>query len=325
MSGCRGKELPRFTVRKGLARRPSSLLNPAAAGPSWGSLSLLSSTIPSQTAAKLPGRCGCSARTGLSERSRRLPRALIRRRSASPAGAGAGAGADGSCQPQQLQEKLQVLVGQTFTLCCTVAGDAAAGAVKWLKPSGGRNETIYAQKGSFPRVTRAANGSNTDFTIHISDARPEDAGTYYCVKLQAGSEERVSCSGAGTAVSVHERGPFPGVAVAAATALLSILLLVFLIAFCVYRRKRGGERGAGRGLPRAPLTPPLLRSAGGSAGSPSTRVPDTETSAPPGQRCGGADADLHYADLQHLPAAPRRAPGPGTAGSEYASIRVAAR
>ncbi|XP_067163909.1 signal-regulatory protein delta-like isoform X4 [Apteryx mantelli] len=203
MSGCRGKELPRFTVRKGLARRPSSLLNPAAAGPSWGSLSLLSSTIPSQTAAKLPGRCGCSARTGLSERSRRLPRALIRRRSASPAGAGAGAGADGSCQPQQLQEKLQVLVGQTFTLCCTVAGDAAAGAVKWLKPSGGRNETIYAQKGSFPRVTRAANGSNTDFTIHISDARPEDAGTYYCVKLQAGSEERVSCSGAGTAVSVH--------------------------------------------------------------------------------------------------------------------------
>ncbi|XP_067163907.1 signal-regulatory protein beta-1-like isoform X3 [Apteryx mantelli] len=241
------------------------------------------------------------------------------------AGAGAGAGADGSCQPQQLQEKLQVLVGQTFTLCCTVAGDAAAGAVKWLKPSGGRNETIYAQKGSFPRVTRAANGSNTDFTIHISDARPEDAGTYYCVKLQAGSEERVSCSGAGTAVSVHERGPFPGVAVAAATALLSILLLVFLIAFCVYRRKRGGERGAGRGLPRAPLTPPLLRSAGGSAGSPSTRVPDTETSAPPGQRCGGADADLHYADLQHLPAAPRRAPGPGTAGSEYASIRVAAR
>ncbi|XP_064377884.1 signal-regulatory protein delta-like [Dromaius novaehollandiae] len=215
--------------------------------------------------------------------------------------AGAGAGAAGAFELRQPQGQVSVSVGQTLTLHCTVSGDAVAGPVRWLKPSGGRNRTIYDQKGSFPRVTRAANGSNTDFTIRIRDARPDDAGTYYCVKLQADAEERVYCSGPGTAVHVREGAPFPSAAVAATV--LSVLLLGFCVALCVYRRMRGG----------------------GSAGSPSTHVPDAETSAPAGQRPGAADADLHYADLQHLPAAPRRAPGPGTAGSEYASIRVAAR
>ncbi|XP_062445540.1 tyrosine-protein phosphatase non-receptor type substrate 1-like [Rhea pennata] len=212
--------------------------------------------------------------------------------------AGAGAGADGRFQLWQ-PAAAAVSVGQALTLRCEVSADAPAGPVKWLKLSGGGNQTVYDQKGRFPRVRRAANGSNTDFTIRISDARPEDAGTYYCVKLQAGSGEQVYQRGPGTTVSVHESAPFAGVAVPAAV--LAVLLLVAFVTLCVYRRTRGG----------------------GSASSPSPGGPDPEASAAPEQRHGAADADLHYAVLQPLPAAPRRAPGPGA--SEYASIRGAAR
>uniref|UniRef100_A0A8C6Z7R8 Ig-like domain-containing protein n=1 Tax=Nothoprocta perdicaria TaxID=30464 RepID=A0A8C6Z7R8_NOTPE len=120
---------------------------------------------------------------------------------------GAVARPRGRAELRQPQAALDVLVGQTLTLHCTVAGDALAGAVKWLKASGGRNRTVYDQRSPQPRVARAASGSNTDFTIHIHDARPDDAGTYYCVKLRADKEDEVSCSGGGTTVSVHgERG-----------------------------------------------------------------------------------------------------------------------
>ncbi|XP_010220736.1 PREDICTED: signal-regulatory protein beta-1-like [Tinamus guttatus] len=73
----------------------------------------------------------------------------------------------------------------------------------WLRASGGRNHTVYDQKSSWSRVARATNGSNTDFTILIRDARPDDAGTYYCVKERPGTEDQVACSGGGTTVSVH--------------------------------------------------------------------------------------------------------------------------
>ncbi|NXE57420.1 SHPS1 phosphatase, partial [Casuarius casuarius] len=247
-----------------------------------------------------------------------------------------GAGAACGFELRQPQGQVSVSVGQTLTLHCTVSGDAVAGPVRWLKPWDGRNQTVYDQKGSFPRVTRAANGSNTDFTIHIRDARPDDAGTYYCVKLRADAEEQVYCSGPGTTVQVHEGAAFPGTAVAATV--LSVLLLGFCVALCVYRRMRGGEWGAagGRGgchAPRSPSSPSLCsgRRRGGFGAVVSARWVSvrwctvTHARLSPSQQPGAADADLHYADLQHLPAAPCRAPGPGAAGSEYASIRVAAR
>ncbi|NXS50960.1 SHPS1 phosphatase, partial [Balaeniceps rex] len=73
------------------------------------------------------------------------------------------------------------------------------------------NETIYDQKGSFPRVRRVVSGSDTDFSIHISDVRPEDAGTYYCVRFKkslSGGEEPQQ--GKATEVSVHAK-PTPPV------------------------------------------------------------------------------------------------------------------
>ncbi|NWX94006.1 SHPS1 phosphatase, partial [Nothoprocta pentlandii] len=233
----------------------------------------------------------------------------------------------GCVELRQPEAALAVLVGQTLTLRCTVAGDALAGAVKWLKASGGRNRTIYDQRSPQPRVARAASGSNTDFTIHIRDARPDDAGTYYCVKLRADKEDEVSRSGGGTTVSVHERSPFPSVAVAAAAATLSLLLLIFLVALCVYRRHRAGERGrAGSGCRGAPVPLTLLSSALQVAAAPGWspwRVLRVPRAALPLQGGDPADMDIHYADLQPLPAAPRRAPC--TAASEYACIPGAAR
>ncbi|NXF53868.1 SHPS1 phosphatase, partial [Oceanites oceanicus] len=113
---------------------------------------------------------------------------------------------------QQPQDKVSVAAGQTLTLTCTTSGDGPLGPVKWLKGWGSGNQTVYEQKGSFPRVTRVVSGSNTDFSIDISDVQPEDAGTYYCVKFRksVGGVDEVSQRGKGTEVSVHAK-PTPPV------------------------------------------------------------------------------------------------------------------
>lgn len=95
--------------------------------------------------------------------------------------------------------------GETLTLNCTTSGTAGAGPVRWLKGWGSENKTIYDQRVSLPRVMRAVNGSDTDFTIHIRNVQPEDTGTYYCVKFvktDTGQDE-VFRRGNGTEVSVQ--------------------------------------------------------------------------------------------------------------------------
>ncbi|KAF1665615.1 Tyrosine-protein phosphatase non-receptor type substrate 1, partial [Aptenodytes patagonicus] len=113
---------------------------------------------------------------------------------------------------RQPQDKVLVTAGETLNLTCTMSGGGLPGAVKWLKGLGSGNETVYEQKGSFPRVTRAVSESDTDFSIHIRDVRPEDAGTYYCVKfkkLLLGGDEMLQ-HGRGTVVSLHAK-PTPPV------------------------------------------------------------------------------------------------------------------
>nr|XP_008176276.1 signal-regulatory protein beta-1-like [Chrysemys picta bellii] len=113
-----------------------------------------------------------------------------------------GAGAQ-EFQLLQPQGAVSVLAGETLTLICSQTANAPVGPVKWFKGSGSGRQLVYDQVGSLPRVTRAVNGSNTDFTIHISDTRPEDAGIYRCVKFVKVSvvDEEIR-SGAGTVVSV---------------------------------------------------------------------------------------------------------------------------
>ncbi|NXQ90126.1 SIRBL protein, partial [Nyctibius grandis] len=229
---------------------------------------------------------------------------------------------------QQPQDKVWVTAGETLTLTCTVSGDGPNGPVKWLKGWGSGNETIYDQTGSFPRVTRAVSESGTDFTIHIRDVQPEDAGTYYCVKFRKMLEGVVVFQrGAGTEVSLHETALLPGM-VAAAVVLCLLLFLGLFVALCMYRRKRRGEAESQCLAGPAALgsfSPIPLRCCAGTPSTLSSEVLDTETSHLPGQRSSKEDHAIHYADLQPLPAAPRHGRSPGAAPSEYASIRVAAK
>uniref|UniRef100_A0A493TFS2 Ig-like domain-containing protein n=1 Tax=Anas platyrhynchos platyrhynchos TaxID=8840 RepID=A0A493TFS2_ANAPP len=87
-------------------------------------------------------------------------------------------------QLHQPQKEVFVRVGETLTLICTVTTGGPSGPVKWLKGWGSGSETIYDQKGFSSRGMRAVYESNTDFTILIRDVRPEDTGTYYCVKFR---------------------------------------------------------------------------------------------------------------------------------------------
>ncbi|NWZ26534.1 SHPS1 phosphatase, partial [Asarcornis scutulata] len=112
----------------------------------------------------------------------------------------------------QPQKEVSVIAGETLTLSCTVTGGGPAGPVKWLKGWGSGSETIYDQRDPSSRVTRAVNESNTDFTILIRDVRPEDAGTYYCVKFRkTPTSDELYRRGNGTVVVVQARPSNPTV------------------------------------------------------------------------------------------------------------------
>ncbi|XP_070797236.1 signal-regulatory protein beta-1-like [Pituophis catenifer annectens] len=103
----------------------------------------------------------------------------------------------------QLPETVSVKAGEDLTLRCTFTGGFLPGGVRWYKGLDRNKTPIYSDKqGSSNRGVRVIPGSNTDFSINIRNVRPEDAGTYYCVKFRAGNPERELASGKGTLVSV---------------------------------------------------------------------------------------------------------------------------
>ncbi|NXJ07154.1 SIRB2 protein, partial [Odontophorus gujanensis] len=225
---------------------------------------------------------------------------------------------------QQPESRVWVTTGQTLTLTCTVPGSGPVGPVKWLKGWGSTNQTVYDQKGSSHRVMRAVNESNTDFTIRIEDVRPEDAGTYYCVKFnKTNLGNEVFTRGQGTEVLVHESSPFPSVEVAAAV--LCFILLIFVFAFCLYRRKQRGEEQSqhvaevttGSCLPFP--VPCCAKTPSCHAGQILARFSAFL------QQSNDVNKDIHYADLQPLPTARWPNSSPGAECSEYASIRGAAK
>ncbi|NXS85499.1 SHPS1 phosphatase, partial [Erpornis zantholeuca] len=231
---------------------------------------------------------------------------------------------------QQPQNKVSVAVGETLTLKCTTSGLAKPGPVRWLKGWGSGNKTIYDQREQdpSPRVTRAVVGSNTDFTIHIRNFQPEDMGTYYCVKFSKRfSGEEVLQRGSGTEVSVHEAGLVPGMVAPAVVLCFLLLLLGLFVALCMYRRKRqggAGSLGSARTVAVGSFSSVPLRCCAGTPGT-SSEVLDAESSHLSSQQSSKEENDIHYADLQPLPPAPRCGRSPGTAPTEYASLRVAAK
>ncbi|XP_005057307.1 PREDICTED: uncharacterized protein LOC101819190 isoform X3 [Ficedula albicollis] len=233
-------------------------------------------------------------------------------------------GGSGLHQPQ---DKVSVALGETLTLKCNTSAMLEPSPVRWLKGWGNENKTIYDQRESFPRVMRAVGESNTDFTIHIRNITLEDMGTYYCVKFCKGDtgEEEVFQRGRGTEVSVQETALVPGM-VAAAVVLCFLLLLGLFVALCLYRKKRQG--GVGSLCPARIVAMGSFSSVPAQcyAGTPRTpsEVLDAESSHLPCQS-SKEENNIHYADLQPLPAVPRRSRSPGTAPTEYASLRAAAR
>ncbi|XP_015502687.1 uncharacterized protein LOC107213130 isoform X2 [Parus major] len=161
----------------------------------------------------------------------------------------------------------------------------------------------------------------------LGNFQPDDAGTYYCVKFIKGKtgEDEVFQHGSGTEVSVYETALVPGM-VAAAVVLCFLLLLGLFIILCMYRRKHQGGVGSpcpARTVAMGSFLSVPLQCCAGSPSTPS-EVLDADSSHLPSQS-SKEENNIHYADLQPLPPALWRGRSPGTAPTEYASLRAAAK
>nr|XP_055228385.1 signal-regulatory protein delta isoform X3 [Gorilla gorilla gorilla] len=113
---------------------------------------------------------------------------------------------DEEFQVNQPQTLVSVNPGDVLTLACNMSALSPEGPVLWFKSTGPGQQLIYSFNGShFPRVTPVENTmvDQTDYSIRISDVLPEDAGTYYCVKLRVGHPDMEFFSGPGTIVYVN--------------------------------------------------------------------------------------------------------------------------
>ncbi|KAM9121664.1 tyrosine-protein phosphatase non-receptor type substrate 1-like [Pangshura tecta] len=210
-----------------------------------------------------------------------------------------GAGAQ-KFQLLQPQDPVSVSAGETLTLSCSVTANASAGGVVWFKGSGSGRQLVYNQTGSFPRVTRAVPGSDTDFTIRIRDTRPEDAGIYHCVKFQknvTGVYE--TSSGAGTAVTVSGHPQASPVAAAAGTVCVLLVVLFLVSTYFFVRKKRGRSPGTAR-----------------------SQTPFPDTTRTQSQPSASKDSDVLYADLQHSAKPHQPKKSVPAEHSEYAAVKV---
>ncbi|XP_060119634.1 signal-regulatory protein beta-2-like [Heteronotia binoei] len=105
----------------------------------------------------------------------------------------------------QTEGPLRLTAGETLDLNCTLIGYGPPGGVGWYKGSDRSQPPVYYNTAALPPgVIRFFPGSETDYSIRISNIQPEDAGTYYCVKYKAGIQETEYKSGKGTEVSVSD-------------------------------------------------------------------------------------------------------------------------
>nr|XP_056700892.1 tyrosine-protein phosphatase non-receptor type substrate 1-like [Euleptes europaea] len=112
----------------------------------------------------------------------------------------------------QTQGPLRLTAGETLTLNCTLTGFGPPGGVRWYKGLDRGQPPVYNDKGApLPRVVRIVPQSNTDYSIRISNIQPKDAGTYYCVKYKAATQETEYKLGKGTEVSVIATPSWPSI------------------------------------------------------------------------------------------------------------------
>lgn len=106
----------------------------------------------------------------------------------------------------QPEKSVSVAAGDAVTLNCTVTSLRPLGPIMWFRGRGPSRQLIYSFTGEkFPRVTNVTDTTkrnNLDFSIHISNITPADAGTYFCVKFQKADSDKEFLSGRGTVVYV---------------------------------------------------------------------------------------------------------------------------
>ncbi|CAK7320275.1 Signal-regulatory protein beta-1 isoform 3 [Vulpes lagopus] len=125
-----------------------------------------------------------------------------------------GVAGEAELQVIQPEKSVSVVAGETATLRCTLTSLIPVGKVEWFRGTGPGRELIFHFKGGhFPRVTSSTDSTkrnNMDFSIHICNINPADAGTYYCVKFQKGNPDVELKSGPGTLLTVSAK-PSPPV------------------------------------------------------------------------------------------------------------------
>ncbi|ERE84400.1 signal-regulatory protein beta-1 isoform X1 [Cricetulus griseus] len=106
----------------------------------------------------------------------------------------------------QPEKSVSVAAGEPVTLNCSVTSLLPVGPVKWFRGTGQSRHLIYSFTGEkFPRITNVTDPTkrnNLDFSIHISNVTPGDAGTFFCVKLLRAETDKELQSGGGTVLYV---------------------------------------------------------------------------------------------------------------------------
>ncbi|XP_061065811.1 signal-regulatory protein gamma-like [Eubalaena glacialis] len=114
----------------------------------------------------------------------------------------------------QLEKLVLVTLRDSATLRCIMTSLFSVGPVKWFRGKGPGQKLTYKHKGGhFPQVTNISDTTwrnNRDFSIHINNITPADAGMYYWVKFQRGSPDDVEFkSGPGTSVALGRQPSLP--------------------------------------------------------------------------------------------------------------------
>nr|XP_023405866.1 tyrosine-protein phosphatase non-receptor type substrate 1-like isoform X3 [Loxodonta africana] len=152
-------------------------------------------------------------------------------------------------QVTQGKKSVSVVAGEAVTLPCIVSSLQPVGPVQWFKGNGPDRQLVYSFKGGldrvrlFPRVTNVTDDTkrnNLDYSIHIRNITPADAGTYFCVKFRKGSPEDVELkSGPGTQVTVSDPEQSTLCVLLGGLPLgLKVLLVVVVSAIYVYMKQR---------------------------------------------------------------------------------------
>ncbi|XP_064131965.1 signal-regulatory protein beta-1-like isoform X6 [Loxodonta africana] len=152
-------------------------------------------------------------------------------------------------QVTQGKKSVSVVAGEAVTLPCVVSSLQPVGPVQWFKGNGPDRQLVYSFKGGldrvrlFPRVTNVTDDTkrnNLDYSIHIRNITPAEAGTYFCVKFRKGSPEDVEVkSGPGTQVTVSDPEQSTLCVLLGGLPLgLKVLLVVVVSAIYVYMKQR---------------------------------------------------------------------------------------